>query len=492
MTESPKSEMQTRLRDTLTDWRGLEKTALELLLLVGELRFDKSIELIFFRQELYDTRPSQLVDLHATVPKNYTNDVMGIDMSLKITKIIATLDLPPTKIDIGRLALEWLQTKDDENQKPLAAFVPHQLATIIGTKHETKPKDVVLYGFGRIGRMVARRLIELTGRGDQLRLRAIVVRQKMKSVAEELEKRVALLKSDSIHGDFKGCIEIDAEHSEIVLNGNRVKFIFASSPSEIDYTDAAAIQNALVIDNTGLWRDDKALRQHLRPGIAQVLLTAPGKGIPNIVHGVNQKEAEDAEIFCAASCTTNAICPVLKVMHDTFGIAKGHIETVHSYTSDQNLLDNFHPKPRRGRGAPINMVLTTTGAKEAVQLVIPEVGPHLTGNSVRVPCPDGSLAIINLTLKKKTTLEEVQKTLREASLRGGLVEQIGYSTSTEFCSSNLVGTTSACIIDAPSLIVDDEGTGVIVYAWYDNECGYSCQVVRLAKSVSKVRRLHYY
>ncbi|MEZ4948343.1 MAG: glyceraldehyde-3-phosphate dehydrogenase [Saprospiraceae bacterium] len=288
-------------------------------------------------------------------------------------------------------------------------------------------------------------------------------------------------------------VDIDYDNQELIVNGNRIAIILAGSPSDIDYTQYG-INNALVIDNTGVWRDKEALSVHLRPGVDQVMLTAPGKGIPNIVYGVNQESLNTGEtnIFCAASCTTNAIVPVLKVLDDAYTIQRGHIETIHAYTNDQNLLDNFHKKPRRGRGAPINMVITSTGAAEAVGSVLPHLAANMTGNAVRVPVPDGSLAILSLSLDKAVTLESLNEKLREASLSGNLVEQIQYSTSEEYVSSNIVGTTAACIVDAPSTIVSNDGKNVTVYAWYDNEYGYTCQVVRLAKYAAKVRRLHYY
>lgn len=484
---------RSRANAALGSWHEKEKNALELLRIVGELRFDKSIELIFFRQDIYDTRPSELINIHS-IAKNYIADPVSVETSLSLAQAIASLDnLPPSKIDLGKLASEWISEKGgfqnmyDFVRAKLGHFVNHT------NGQSLEPKDVVLYGFGRIGRLVARRVIEMTGRGDQLRLKAIVLRQSMKTIKEELEKRAALLQSDSIHGDFKGVVELDVENTELVINGNRVKLIFAGKPTDIDYTEFG-INEALLIDNTGVWRDKDALSIHLRPGIAQVMLTAPGKKIPNIVYGANQADldVEKDPVFCAASCTTNAIVPVLKVIDDTFGIERGHIETIHAYTNDQNLLDNFHKKPRRGRGAPINMVITSTGAAEAVGSVLPHLAEVMTGNAVRVPVPDGSLAILSLSLKKNSSKDGVNEVLKNASLRGDFVEQIQYSTSEEFVSSNIVGTTAACVVDAPSTIMSNDGKNVTIYAWYDNEYGYTCQVLRLAKYAAKVRRLHYY
>ena len=477
---------------SLKKWREKEMIALELLQIVGELRFDRSIELVLFRRDIYDARPSEVLNDHLFA-KNYVNKPISIQASLSLARTIADMpDLTPARIDIGKLGAEWLTEKDDF--KDMKSFISHKLRNFTGEeKGSIKPKDVVLYGFGRIGRLAARRIISLTGKGEQLRLKAIVLRPKMKNHYEEARKRAALLRKDTVHGKFRGTVDVTADGSELIINGNRVRLIFAKSPADIDFTEYG-INDALVIDNTGVWRDKEALSGHLRPGVNQVMLTAPGNDIPNIVYGVNHDELdpEKEQVFCAASCTTNAIVPIIKVMDDAFGIERGHIETIHAYTSDQNLLDNFHKKPRRGRGAATNMVLTTTGAAKAVSKVLPHLAGILTGNSVRVPTPNVSLAIMSLTMKKQTTIEEVNEKIKEASLHGNLVEQIHYSSSTEYVSSQAVGMTHTSVMDAPSTIVSKDGVNVTLYAWYDNEFGYTCQVVRLAKHAAKVRRNVYY
>jgi len=479
-------------QSALQEWREKEKQALELSKLVGELRFDRSIEIVLFRRDLFDIRPSEIINIHL-FSKNYINTPITVELTLSIVKVIyQTTELNPSKIDIGRLAAEW-EAEKNENSK-LDDFVKSKLSGGIGGEKDKDPhRDVVLYGFGRIGRLVARRLISSTGRGEQLLLKAIVIRPCMKERKEEILKRMSLLETDSIHGNFPGTIEVFHEESLVKINGNIIHMIFANDPSDINYEDYG-IRNALLIDNTGMWDTKEKLSAHLRPGIAQVILTAPGKDIPNIVVGVNQDivDPHKENIFCAASCTTNAIVPIIQVMDHNFGIMKGHIETVHAYTSDQNLLDNFHKKPRRGRGAPINMVITSTGAASAVAKVLPHLKGKLTGNAVRVPVPNVSLAILNLSLEKETNLEEVLATLRKATLVGELVEQLQYSSSNEYVSSNAVGSTVASVIDAPSTILSNDGKTVTIYAWYDNEYGYTCQVVRLAKYVAEVRRYTYY
>jgi glyceraldehyde 3-phosphate dehydrogenase len=349
-----------------------------------------------------------------------------------------------------------------------------------------------LYGFGRIGRLAARLLIEHAGSGHQLRLKAIVTRE---HAGDDLEKRASLLRKDSVHGRFAGVVQIDQENTAIVINGHTVKMISAKSPAEIDYT-AYGINDAIIIDNTGVWRDEKGLGEHLKAkGSDMVILTAPGKGdIPNIVYGVNHAayQADRQKIFSAASCTTNAIVPVIKVIEDNLGIEKGHMETVHAYTNDQNLLDNYHRKSRRGRGAPINMVITETGAGKAVAKVFPHMKGKLTSNAVRVPVPNVSLAILSMEVKRKTSVEEVNQFFRNAFLYGDLCEQIDFSTSGELVSSDVVGNSHACEIDSQATIVSEDGKRIVVYAWYDNEYGYTAQVIRLAKHLAGVRRLVYY
>ncbi|HQY01206.1 MAG TPA: glyceraldehyde-3-phosphate dehydrogenase, partial [Flavobacteriales bacterium] len=338
----------------------------------------------------------------------------------------------------------------------------------------------------------ARELVKQAGKGQQLRLRAIVTRTLTDA---EIVKRAALLRNDSVHGSFKGTVIEDVPNKAIWINGQLVQLIAASNPEDIDYTQFG-IQNALVIDNTGAFTKRADLERHLKSkGVGKVLLTAPGKEIPNIVYGINHKEVdiENERIFSAASCTTNAICPILKVVEDSLGIEKGHIETVHAYTNDQNLLDNYHKGPRRGRSAAINMVITSTGAGTAVSKAIPSLKDKLTANAVRVPTPNGSLAIMNLTLKKPIAdLDAMNGMIREAALVGELVNQIHFQVDPELVSSDIIGDTCCSVFDSNATIVSPDGKSVVLYTWYDNEFGYTKQVIRLAKHVTKVRRLVYY
>jgi glyceraldehyde 3-phosphate dehydrogenase len=342
----------------------------------------------------------------------------------------------------------------------------------------SKPQDVVLYGFGRIGRLLARLLIEKTGSGHQLRLRAVVVR---KGAPDDLVKRASLLRRDSVHGGFNGTIRVDEENSCIIANGNVVHVIYANSPDQLDYTEFG-IHDAIVIDNTGVWRDEEGLGLHLKSkGASKVVLTAPGKGsIKNVVSGINSSIIEPTDtILAAASCTTNAIVPPLKAMNDQFGIVHGHMETVHAYTNDQNLIDNFHKKNRRGRSAALNMVITETGASTAVTKLLPELDGKLTGNAIRVPTPNVSLAILNLTLSRDTSVAEVNEHMRNVSLHSSMQRQVDFTEAPDVVSSDFVGSRHACVIDGGATLVKDNRA--VLYVWYDNEFGYACQVVRVVQ-----------
>lgn len=463
------------------------KAAVELIQILGDLWYERSIELVLFRNQIVDRNVSEILRLH-----EYAEDFVGKSISIfdtvEIAKAIQTLDICPARIDIGKLSYEY-HIEGTENQNA-TALVAKKLKG--ATNENIAPRDVVLYGFGRIGRLLAREIISLTGNGIQLRLRAIVVRGKID--LKVLEKRASLLQQDSVHGTFPGTVKADVENSTLIINGIPVKIISANSPEEIDYTKYG-INDALVIDNTGAFRDEEALNLHLKAkGASKVLLTAPGKGVPNIVYGVNHLEHDPktVNIFSAASCTTNAITPILKVIEDEYGVKHGHLETIHAYTNDQNLVDNMHGKYRRGRAAAMNMVITETGAGQAVAKALPALEGKLTSNAIRVPVPNGSLAILNLELNKKTDLETLNNLMRDHALQGDLVEQIQYSVSNELVSSDIIGTSAPSIFDSKATIVNDGGNNAILYIWYDNEYGYSHQVVRLAKYIAQVRRFTYY
>lgn len=464
------------------------KATVEFIKAVSDLWYDNSIELILFKNQLIDKNVSEILNLHDYAGK-FVQKPISIFDSVEIAKAIKQLNIPPAKLDIGKLTYEFHL---EENKFDDAIhFVANKIKDA-GNGKTIEPKDVILYGFGRIGRLVARELMAKTGKGNQLRLRAIVTRGPI--TAEILEKRASLLNNDSIHGEFSGTVSVNEKDSALIVNGTTVKLISADAPETIDYTQYG-ISNALVIDNTGAFRDKDALSRHLKAkGVKKVLLTAPGKEIPNIVHGVNHKEynPDKINIFSAASCTTNAITPILKAVEDSYGVKSGHLETIHAYTNDQNLVDNFHKKYRRGRAAGLNMVITDTGAGKAVAKALPSLEGKLTSNAIRVPVPNGSLAILNLELDRKASLNSINSTIKKYALEGDLVEQIKYELSDELVSSDIVGCSAPAIYDSKATIVRADGKNVILYVWYDNEYGYSHQVIRLAKYISKVRRYTYY
>lgn len=461
-----------------TDWAEREAIAEAMIPLVGRLYRDAGVEISIFGKLIVKRSVS---DVLKTL--RYVREMIGEELSIRdcypVLLIIEKMKLRKAHIDIGKFAMAF---KQKGNGQSLEEYLNQELAAAKseGEVDGTEPTDVVLYGFGRIGRLLARLLIEKTGGGRSLRLRAIVVRGR----GGDLEKRASLLLRDSVHGPFEGNVVVDEENDALIANGNLIKVIYADSPDSIDYTQYG-ISNALVVDNTGKWRDKEGLSLHLRAkGVSKVVLTAPGKGdMKNIVMGVNNGDivSEDT-ILSAASCTTNAITPVLKKINDKFGIISGHVETVHSYTNDQNLIDNFHEGDRRGRSAALNMVLTETGAAKAVSKALPELHGKLTGNAIRVPTPNVSMAILNLNLENNTTKEELNNFLCDAALRSDLQKQIDYSISPEAVSSDFVGTRAAGIVDGLATIVGEKSC--VVYVWYDNEFGYSCQVVRLIQQVT--------
>ncbi|MDP2237548.1 MAG: glyceraldehyde-3-phosphate dehydrogenase [Bacteroidales bacterium] len=479
-----------KFNSSLKSWIDNEMAASELINLVSRLWYEKSIELILLRSVLVNRGSGKILNKHIRAETILKKPVKVQD-SLLIAKAILEEDVAPARIDIGRLNSEWTDEKD---QFPsVNAFVRRKLKAFIGVPpRSTKTQDVVLYGFGRIGRLLAREITQFAGNGSHLRLRAIVTRS---NKPEDVKKRVSLFRKDSVHGPFNGVANEDLENLSMTVNGQIIKFIEAKNPEDVDYTEYG-IHDALVIDNTGVFRDRENLSRHLKAkGVGKVLLTAPGKGdLPNIVYGVNQNaiNIDEENIFSAASCTTNAIVPGLEIIEKNYGIIKGHIETIHAYTNDQNLLDNYHSKTRRGRSAPLNMVITETGAGSAAAKAIPSLKGKLSSNSVRVPVPNVSLAILTLEVKKQVTLEEVDALFLESSLKGTLIEQIRYSNSTEFVSSDGIGDSCACIYDSPATKVSEDGHSIILYLWYDNEFGYTSQVVRLARHISKVKSYRYY
>jgi glyceraldehyde 3-phosphate dehydrogenase len=465
----------------LNDWISQDEAAEAMLPLIGHLYRDRGVNTNVYGQSLVNKTVIDLLNAH-----RFAQQVLGSELSvldtLSVLQAMSKLDLSPSRVDIGKLTVQY---REQTGTQSVDEFVAEKLVSVNNGRGSllSEPRDVVLYGFGRIGRLLARVLVEKTGGGDKLRLRAIVVR---KGTDQDLMKRASLLERDSVHGPFNGVLSFDEEENAIIANGNMIRLIYANSPDNIDYT-AYGINDAIVIDNTGLWRDREGLRKHLQSkGASKVILTAPGKGdIPNIVFGINNELVNpDENIFSAASCTTNAVVPVLKAVNDKFGIINGHLETCHSYTNDQNLIDNYHKKSRRGRAAALNMVITETGAAKASAKALPELAGKLTGNAIRVPVANVSLAVLNLSLSEETTVEELNNYLREMALHSPLQNQIAFVNSPELVSSDFIGSRHAGVVDSLATIVN--GDRCVLYVWYDNEFGYTCQVVRLLQKIAGI------
>ncbi|GAB5449964.1 MAG: glyceraldehyde-3-phosphate dehydrogenase [Halioglobus sp.] len=473
-----------RPADYFKDWKEREALAEGMIPMVGRLSREKSVKCYIYGKPLVNRSVYDLMKDHRYVRQVEGNELSEFE-TFPIISHLSQMDLGPAHIDVGRLAVSYYDQGAGDNLS-VNDYVDQELASLVGARNKPvdKPRDVVLYGFGRIGRLMARILIDKTDGGDCLRLRAIVVRKG--KAPNDLVKRASLLRRDSVHGAFEGTIRVDEERQSFVANGNEVKVIYADSPDTIDYTEYG-INDAIIIDNTGVWRDAEGLSLHLKSkGASRVILTAPGKGdLKNVVAGINNDIITDEDsIISAASCTTNAIAPPLKAMDDGFGIEAGHVETVHAYTNDQNLIDNYHKASRRGRSAPLNMVITETGAATAVGKVLPQLQGKLTGNAIRVPTPNVSMAILNLTLREETTREEVNEFMRNKALHSSLHRQIDYSASPEIVSSDFVGSRHACVFDAQATIVN--GKQAVLYLWYDNEFGYSCQVYRILEQMAGI------
>ena len=463
--------MTDQIEAAAQSWAAKQRAAEGLIPLVGRLYREHDVLLTVYGRSLLNKSVTGIIKAHRYA-RHFDGVELDLDETLAIAQQLVELDLGTSTIDLGRLAAS-VRTGGD-----VASVLAEQLAEVVGAtaSADAGPRDVVLYGFGRIGRLLARILIDRAG-GTGLRLRAIVVRRSGKG-GEDIVKRASLLRRDSVHGKFDGTIVVDQENETILANGTLIQVIYSDDPSTVDYT-AHGIDDAIIVDNTGIWRDDAGLRKHLAsPGASKVILTAPGKGeVKNIVFGVNSDAiGPEDDVLSAASCTTNAITPVLKVLNDEFGVVNGHVETVHSFTNDQNLIDNYHKGSRRGRAAGLNMVLTETGAAKAVAKALPEFAGKLSGNAIRVPTPNVSMAVLNLNLERETTVEELNTFLRNTSLHSPLRNQIDYIASPEVVSTDLVGSKRAGVVDGLATIVD--GTRVVVYVWYDNEFGYSCQVIR--------------
>ena len=481
--QSTKRQKRILPEDSFGDWKWREGLAELMVPIIGSL-YRNGINILIYGKSLVNESPVAIMKAHRFARQSDNNELSELE-TYPILKYIQTLNLADCEIDVGEIAVKcpfFDEIKKDDSK--VQSYIDDELKSVINknSNRPSEPANIVLYGFGRIGRLVARMMTQTTGPGNYFKLRAIVIR---KATDDDIFKRASLLTKDSVHGPFDGTVRVDEENSCLVINGNPVKIIYASSPEKVKYADHD-IKDPVVIDNTGIWRDEEALSVHINSGASKVILTAPAKGnIKNIVYGINDAILDEKDqLISAASCTTNAIVPVLKTINDEYGINGGHIETVHAYTNDQNLIDNFHKKDRRGRGAPLNMVITSTGAVNAVAKALPELKGKLTGNAIRVPTPNVSLAILSLELNEKVTVETVNDYLRSMAFHSKYREIIGYVNSSEIVSTDFYSSPFATIIDSQATITNDKR--VTLYCWYDNEYGYTKQVISLAKKVAKI------
>lgn len=458
-------------KDHLAKYQQQENQAYELVNQLHNLYNNKDVKVNLFGETLNGLSTADLLTkVQQTADRNEGKALSIDDIVATVKEVVDNQDIKTAVVDAGQLLKNKVSVAD-------------ALAKADQSKPASEATDVVLYGFGRIGRILTRLLLEEAATDKGLQLKAFVVRPGKDG---DIAKRASLLERDSVHGTFAGSIVVDEENQGIIVNGRFIQVIYANDPSEIDYT-SYGINDAIVIDNTGIWKDEDGLGKHLQAkGVKKVLLTAPSKGeIKNVVYGVNNDTIGDDTIVSAASCTTNAITPSLKVLNDEFGIVNGHVETIHAFTNDQNLIDNYHKSDRRGRSAVLNMVITSTGAAKAVGKALPELNGKLTGNAIRVPTPNVSMAILNLNLEKAPeSAEALNAFFKKVSESDAWQSQIAYTDSTEAVSTDFVGTKQVGIVDAQATIVTDNHA--TVYVWYDNEVGYSTQVLRVAAQMAGI------
>lgn len=314
---------------------------------------------------------------------------------------------------------------------------------------------VAINGFGRIGRLTFKTLLA----NDNIDIVAINDLTDVKTLAH-------LLKYDSVHGRFQGDVKVSA--NGFTVNGDEIKILSERDPAQLPWGDMGV---DIVLESTGRFTDKDSASAHIKAGAKRVVISAPAKGgVPTVVLGVNDETiSADMTVVSNASCTTNCLAPMVKVLNEKFGVAKGYINTIHAYTADQQLQDAPHSDLRRARAAAVNIVPTSTGAAKAVGLVLPELQGKLDGIAMRVPVPDGSVTDFTAILNKEVTAEEVNAAMKEAAANGlkGIME---YSDE-PLVSSDIIGNPHSCIFDSGLTMAS--GTLVKVVGWYDNEAGYS-------------------
>lgn len=331
---------------------------------------------------------------------------------------------------------------------------------------------VAINGFGRIGRLVARAILERPDSGLEL----VTIND-----LADAKSNAWLFSRDSVHGKYPG--EVSAEGDDLVIDGKRIRVTAERDPANLPHKELGV---ELVLECTGFFTDRDSCQKHIDAGAKRVLISAPGKNVDlTVVYGVNHDKLEAGHtIVSNASCTTNCLAPVAKVLNDSIGIERGLMTTIHAYTNDQKILDQIHPDLRRARAAAMSMIPTTTGAARAVGEVLPELKGRLDGSAVRVPVPDGSLVDLTFTPKRDTTKDEVNALLKAASESGPLKGVLYYSDE-PLVSIDIVHTPASSTVDSLETAVLD-GKLVRVVSWYDNEWGFSNRMVDTATAMAKL------
>lgn len=331
---------------------------------------------------------------------------------------------------------------------------------------------IAINGFGRIGRLVARAILERPDCGLEL----VTIND-----LSDAKSNAWLFSRDSVHGKYPG--EVSAEGNDLVIDGKRIKVTAERDPAKLPHAENGV---ELVLECTGFFADREGAQKHIDAGAKKVLISAPAKGVDlTVVFGVNHDKLEAAHtIVSNASCTTNCLAPVAKVLNDSIGIERGLMTTVHAYTNDQKILDQIHPDLRRARAAGMSMIPTTTGAARAVGEVLPELKGKLDGSAIRVPVPDGSLVDLTFTPKRDTSVEEVNSILKAAADSGPLKGILVYSDE-PLVSIDIVHTPASSTVDSLETAVLD-GKLVRVVTWYDNEWGFSNRMVDTAGAMAKL------
>lgn len=339
-----------------------------------------------------------------------------------------------------------------------------------------KNVKVGINGVGRIGRTILRAYFEKISQGKDTNIEVVAINN-----PGDPKPYIHLLKHDSLHGTLKGDFSFDENSRTLSYLGRQIKFFDKKNPEEIDWP---SLGTNVVIDATGVFKDKEKLGLHMRGSVKKVIMCAPGKDLDGtFVMGINADKYDSSKhhIISNASCTTNCLAPVVKVLHENFGIVNGLMTTVHAYTSDQNLLDNSHSDLRRARAAAMSMIPTSTGAAKALGEVIPEMIGKLDGYAVRVPTPDVSMVDLTVNLEKKATKAEINEAMKKAS-QGALKDILGY-TEDELVSIDFMGKTESSYFD--SKLTNVIGNTAKIISWYDNEVGFSNRVLDLANFVGQ-------